>query len=403
VADKKTPDVDEDADGQTNPDTQNESGISENHPDEALGDAGVDLTEKPDDRTPETERVVIEKETVIETRSGFGTALFGGIVAACVGFILARAEFLDPYLPEALKAEKAEDVSGEISQLQSDLSSQAASLAGISDKVDGIAMPDLSPLETRIDDLSAQLAPLTNSIDTLKSNMSTLDDRLTAVEKRPIDEGVSEEAIAAYERELASLQAAMATQRTEVESLIAEARAAKAEAGELEAEAAAAAQQAANRATMANLRASLDAGAPFADEVAELEAAGVAIPAELSGAAADGVTTLTALSNDFPPSARAALAAARAENAAEDRGLQSFLKRQLGARSIEPREGDDPDAVLSRAEVAVAEGRIQEALDDISKLPEAAQAAMNAWIERAQTRLTVSIAADSVADRLNSN
>ncbi|MGB0440740.1 MAG: molybdopterin-binding protein, partial [Paracoccaceae bacterium] len=37
--------------------------------------------------------------------------------------------------------------------------------------------------------------------------------------------------------------------------------------------------------------------------------------------------------------------------------LGAFLKTQLGARSLEPREGDDPDAVLSRMEAAAREGR----------------------------------------------
>lgn len=392
MADNKTPGMDEDADGQNRPvsqDTQPATDGPVHDPDETT-----------DDSTTESERVIIEKEKIIETRSGFGSALFGGIVAASIGFILARADFIEPYLPEVLKSS---DMSEEIAQLQTDLTSQTAAVADINNKVDGIDIPDLTPLETRIEDVAAGLPPMTADIETLRAELSAIEKRLTTVEKRPIDEGVSEAAIAAYERELAALQDAMAKQRSEVESLIAEARAMKAEAGELEANAAAAAQQAANRATMAKLRTELDAGAPFAAEVQELADAGVEVPADLSGVAADGVATLTALNNSFPPAARAALAAAREASAAEDRGLQSFLQRQLGARSVEPRDGDDPDAVLSRAEAAVADGRIQEALEEISKLPEPAQAAMSDWTDRAQTRLSAATAADALANRLNTN
>lgn len=403
MAENKTPGVDTDTDGQTEPntpDTQTDTEVDLDSPEEETETETQDTGEDAAAETAAPEKVVIEREKVIETRSGFGSALFGGIVAACAGFILARAEFLDPYLPDVLKSA---DMTEELTDLQSALSQQGDVVAALNEKVDGISLPDIGPIESRLEELSANVTPLEDGLAAASSELSALGERLTEVEKRPIDEGVSEAAIAAYERELSALQSAMATQRSEVESLIEEARAVKAEAGELEANAAAAAQRAANRATMAKLRAALDGGAPFQSEVEELGNAGVDVPAELAAVAADGVATLTALSTSFPAASRSALAAARAETVDEDRGVQSFLKRQLGARSVQPREGDDPDAVLSRAEAAITSGQLQVGLDEISKLPEGAQAAMSAWIEHAHTRLSAATAADALAESLNSN
>ena len=64
--------------------------------------------------------------------------------------------------------------------------------------------------------------------------------------------------------------------------------------------------------------------------------------------------------------------------------LGNFLRVQTGARSIEPREGSDPDAVLSRANAAVETGDVAGALTEIGSLPQPAQDAMATWIGRAK-------------------
>ena len=65
--------------------------------------------------------------------------------------------------------------------------------------------------------------------------------------------------------------------------------------------------------------------------------------------------------------------------------LTNFLKAQTNARSIEARDGDDPDAVLSRANAEVEAGRIAEALSQIETLPDAGREAraMADWLNRA--------------------
>jgi len=72
----------------------------------------------------------------------------------------------------------------------------------------------------------------------------------------------------------------------------------------------------------------------------------------------------------------------------------------LGARSVAPREGDDPDAVLSRAEAAVRSGDLDTALTEIAALPDVAQSAIADWQANAETRLEAKSAADDLVQQL---
>jgi len=146
----------------------------------------------------------------------------------------------------------------------------------------------------------------------------------------------------------------------------------------------------------------LENGAAFTPVLQELEAAGVVVPPALTAAAAQGIATQAALGDAFPASARVALSTARAD-AAENGGLGGFLQRHLSARSVSPRQGDGPDAILSRAEAAVIVGNLAEALQEIANLPDSARADMQGWTDAATTRLDTLQAADDLALRLNTN
>lgn len=346
-------------------------------------------------------------ERVIEKRGGFFPALIGGVLAAALGFAAARTEILDPVLPQALKSGTS---GAAITALQSDVSTTAAALDELRGTVSDLSIPDLAPVESRLDALSETVAATRDDLDGMRADLADLsgqiaplEARLTELEKRPIAEGVSDAAISAYERELAAMQDTLATQRAEVEKLIAETRKMEQDARAMEARAAEAAQLAANRNALARLRGALDSGGPFAGILDELRSGGVTVPDALSAAATDGVVTLAALRDTFPPAARDALAAARAGTVETDRSLGAFLRRQLGARSVEPREGDDPDAVLSRAEAALTHGRLAEALDEIAALSEPARAAMADWTALARLRLSALEATETLAHSLNTN
>jgi len=78
-------------------------------------------------------------------------------------------------------------------------------------------------------------------------------------------------------------------------------------------------------------------------------------------------------------------------------------RRPLGARSVTPREGDDPDAILSRAEASVMRGRLGEALAEIEALPQVARDAMEDWIAQARTRHEAIGAAQRLMSELGTN
>jgi hypothetical protein len=219
-----------------------------------------------------------------------------------------------------------------------------------------------------------------------------LDTRLTDLEKRPITQAASPAAVAAYERELKALQAAMMAQRQEIEKIAAEA-------ARKEASAEMTAQDAMQRAALSRIQTALDTGTGFADAASNLQATGITLPPDLMQVATDGVATRNDLAQAFPEAARAALAVAR--KAEGGGGLGGFLKTQLGARSLEPREGDDPDAVLSRAEAAVNDGRLGDAVSELEALPEQARVEMTDWLSRAASRLAALRAADALASELN--
>ena len=99
-----------------------------------------------------------------------------------------------------------------------------------------------------------------------------------------------------------------------------------------------------------------------------------------------------------------ALSVARASGVDEgQQGLGSFLKRSLGARSVAPREGNDPDAVLSRAEAAINSGDLAAALSELVTLPEEAQSAIADWRTAADARVAARSAADALSQRLTAD
>jgi hypothetical protein len=76
------------------------------------------------------------------------------------------------------------------------------------------------------------------------------------------------------------------------------------------------------------------------------------------------------------------------------------LRGQLSVRSVAPREGEDADAVLSRAQAHLAEGQLDAALTEVESLPEPVRAAMADWIAQARTRVEADAALAGLRDTL---
>ena len=335
-----------------------------------------------------------EPQPVYVRKGGFWPMVLGGVVAAGVGFGAAKVLFPgdwpfkgdDSFETDTTAA--LQDQSKQISALGSDL--QALRTAS-----------DLTPVHDALgqmkQDASQAIAGLDERLSGLDSALEQLETRFTELEKRPVEQGVSQAAIAAYERELKALQDAMAAQRAEIESIASDAAAMEENAQET-------ARETMARAALTRILSALDSGTAFGGALADLEGAtGEAAPGALK-AVSDGVDTLSVLQETFPDVARAALRAARSSDADEAQGVDrvaSFLRNQLSVRSVAPKEGDDPDAVLSRVEASVQSGRLGDALAEIETLPEMARAELTDWTGRAQARQDALAAIETLAQSLN--
>ncbi|MFP4273467.1 MAG: hypothetical protein ACLFRU_00430 [Paracoccaceae bacterium] len=339
------------------------------------------------------ERIV--EKTVIR-RGGFVTAFLGGVVAAALGFGAARY-----VVPEGWPFPGTTGGTDFRSEVQSRLDTQAGQIDSLESEFADLEAsipdaPDLAPLETRIEDTASTL---NGRIDEMASRLDELESQVTDLAKAPMEQGASDEAIAAYESELQALQDAVAEQRAEVERMVSDAT-------DRERAAADAARMAQAGSALSRVRSALDEGTPFPDALSDLRGAlDAPVPDALAAAAQDGVAPLSTLREDFPEAARAALSAARRDATPEEDGagsrLTAFFEKQLNVRSVSPRDGDDPDAVLSRAEDALRDGRLGDTLSEIAALPEAARAELSDWAARAQARHDAVTAAETLAQSLN--
>lgn len=315
--------------------------------------------------------------------------LAGGAIAAGLGFGVARFAVPEGWPLAAtgpLEARLAEQAAT-LTTLRRDLAGLAADLAARPED------PRLAALATAVTGLQEKAAqPAADS--GLEPRLAALETRLSDLEKRPTaDGGVSASALAAYDRDLATLKSEIAAQKATgaaaANDAAAAARAATAKLAAAEAEAAAAAGRATTAAAVGRLQSAVESGAPYADLTAALDAGGVTLPPVLRDGAETGLPSLAALQDAYPAAARAALAAAlRADMGTTfTERMAAFLRSQTGARSLVPHQGSDPDAVLSRAEAALRAGDLGTVMTEIKALPPEALAAMADWPVLAERRL----------------
>lgn len=305
--------------------------------------------------------------------------LLGGVCAAAIGF--GAAYYLLPQLGLMTPP------SGATSDVDARLDDQAQRIDALAQQVTDTPAapdaPDLSGLEDGQRTLDGLLADLSGQITDLSG-------RLDKIEQQPaaVGTGVSDS-------QISSLRTAVEEQGAQLDALTREAT-------QRDNAARASAEQALRRAALMRIRTALDTGSDFAPALGDLERAGMATPDALQEVAETGVPTQSALQDGFAPAARAALAAARKDGAVEgDPGFWSFMSDQLGARSLERREGPSADAILSRAEDDLRQGNLQSALDEIDALPESARAELSGWAADMRTRMQALAAHDALAAKLN--
>ncbi|KPQ16941.1 MAG: hypothetical protein HLUCCO18_06800 [Rhodobacteraceae bacterium HLUCCO18] len=359
-------------------------------------EATAEETPPPADQAPPPTQTVVEKRG-----PGFVPLVLGGVVAAGIGYFASMSDLLPGF-----------GTSDTTTEIEMALAQQSEALAVLQEQVadlDAAEPPsvDLTPVTDEIAALSARIDETAGTIGTLNERVATLEERPVFTGDVTADAAEAAEAVAAMEdqmraqeEEAARLAAEAEDARRAAEEAVAAAEAETAEAmaaAEAEAQAAMAAAEA--EAAVNELRLAVTRGEPFAEPLAAV-AEVTDIPEALSAAADSGVPSLESLQDGFPAAARAALPVALRETAGEgavDR-FTAFVQGQIGGRAIAPRDGDDPDAVLSRAQAAVSAGDLETALAEISALPEGARNEMAGWIADAEARTAVVAALDTVTD-----
>lgn len=320
-----------------------------------------------------------------ERKGGLFPLLLGGILAGGIGYGAAYFGIQQGTDP------------AEMSQLRADLSSLRAEMETVQ------APPDTAALEAEIAALRDQIADLPRLSETALSNdieaelaelraqlgagaeidLSSLQARLDE-----FNDSLSQQATGVAD-ELESLRTALTEAEGQITALGADLDELRDLSERRVIEAEAAVDAALAQSGLDSLRAALETGASYTAAVTRLQEAGVNVPEALAAPAATGIPTLEALQDSFPQAARAGLREALQEaptESATDR-IGNFLRAQVGARSTAPREGDDPDAVLSRVGAAIEGGNLAAALAESEALPASAQAAMDDWLSAVRARL----------------
>jgi hypothetical protein len=304
--------------------------------------------------------------------------LLGGALAALGGFGLSHFNVFGLVAPNQ---------SAEVAALGQRLD---AAIATVEDGQAGLE----SGLRQGLDELASRVSTLEAAPTVDTSGLDDLNRRLQAIEAMPAGGDASTAALAAklaqLEQRLAALPEGGAG-TAEVDAALARLAEVEAEAKARAAEAEAVAQAAAQARALDVLAAAVASGAGFEGELAAV--ADPDLQAALAAHVA-GVAPISRLQADFPAAARAALQLARANDTEAGWGARvlDFLGAQTGARSLTPREGTDPDAILSRAEFALGEGRLADALAELGTLDASVRGPLEGWITAAEARLAVDTA-----------
>lgn len=138
----------------------------------------------------------------------------------------------------------------------------------------------------------------------------------------------------------------------------------------------------------AALRAAAESGAPFADELAQVQSLGGGDKAlaPLTPFAGTGVPTRAALAEALRALVPAMLKAsgAQAPSGGFLERLQANAGKLVRIRPVDAPSGDDASALLARIEIAAAKVDIAGALADLGKLDDATRAPAQDWIKQAR-------------------
>jgi hypothetical protein len=299
-----------------------------------------------------------------------------------------------------------------------------ARLAGLEQRIrDVAARPQPAGGDSRVlDEVAARLAKLEATLATPRPGATdpALANRIAAIEGqvKALGESVSmlgrrtDEAVAAARdaRQRAEANAgpaapqpgAPAIERSELETLANRVAAVERSEKAVEAELAKRPADAGDRAlrlvvAASALKAAVERGDPFGSELAAVKAVAAdpkafdpKILASLEPFATAGVPTAAGLARELSgltPSLLQATGAPPRDGGFLDK-LQAGAEKLVRIRPIDEAAGNDPAAIVARIEVKASQADISGALAELAKLPAAARAPADAWIKKAEMRMT---------------
>ena len=297
---------------------------------------------------PIGEAVPVKSQSNTPLTLGLGAVI--GLGMAALGYGAALTFPLTSAAPASVDQGALTELTAKMGDVEAGLQARIAAL----ESAPAAVAPDTSALEARIAALEAKLAAAPPNSD-LRAELADIRLKLAQSDPAP------------------AIKAAIAAQMGAVEKT----------AQDMVARVSDAANQAARLSAMTLLQAALDTGAPYASASAQ-----IALPEVLATHAQTGIPSLTYLRDTFPDAARAGLDAALTTDMGATWGerITNFLRSQTGARALTPREGSDPDAILSRVDAALKAADMQAAVTELAALPAAAQTAMQVWMDQAKLR-----------------
>lgn len=334
-------------------------------------------------------------------KTGFWPVFLGGVVAAGLGSaatILALPNLPAGWLPEQPVAETPQAPQVDMTAIQAEavraaqnasaeqLDALRADIAANAEQITALRAEFAAPADSGADTATATPAeaateaPAVASVEDLDALRQQLAEQAAQIQEltaRPQIDPQLAERVQTLAGQADTLEQQIQTAAQAAQAQINEAQA---EAERLQQAAQETTRRAEAVAAIASLQTALDRGVTPDEARQTLEGAGLEAPEALTR----DVPSLDSLQSGFPEAARAALRTTLRNDSAAGNGnlLTNFLRAQTGARSVEARDGDDPDAILSRADEAVQSGRIGDAVTEIEALPEAARsvAPMADWL-----------------------
>ena len=345
------------------------------------------------ERHTQDQKQNIYSQKPASNRTQFGVLIAGGIFAVAIGFGAAIGLYqygvlITPTLPNEAQI----DIGASISKQNEQFSELEKRVSSVQSKLELlISRAGADNTGEKIDLLGEEFNQFATELETVNLQLAKLSKRTDDLENRPVLQAVPEDIIEKHSKELETLQATLTQQREQVQAVMQEAE-------EKEAIAKKAALEARIFSAVSRLSTAVKNGNNYADALVDFEAASeLKAPDVLRKYAQTGFVTKEQLIEQFPIAARLAVNSARSEGQdAQGKTFADYLKTQLKARSVVPREGMSADAILSRAEAAVKDDRLTDALSELEALDLTARNQMNDWVSKAEERLAAVAYIDTI-------